>query len=207
MDDTRCGAVLARLYGLAGTHVEAVMRVKGTVVVDLVKAVKASPNVNWEPYLEPQDFEIVNNIVIASKWYPGESFWRISWAVTKEIGRADLRATFEFGRISAKSYLRVYKRLLDPGDPVKSLKNCIDCWQSFYDVEGADYRKMEIEAGAGFVRITAWDYPGMIIPEVRKPYFHGLAGYFMEMAEQASRQRVANTITDRGDSFEMTYRW
>jgi hypothetical protein len=183
------------------------MRVKGTAVVDLVKSVKGSRSVNWERYLEPQDFEIVNSLVIASKWYPGDSFWRISWAVAKEIGRADLNAAFEFGRISAKSYLRVYKRLVVPGDPVASLKNCVDCWQSFYDVEGADYRKMEVEPGAGDVSITAWDYPGMIIPEVRKPYFHGLAGYFQEMAEQASRRRVANTIRDNGGSFQMTYRW
>jgi hypothetical protein len=66
---------------------------------------------------------------------------------------------------------------------------------------------METDEGDGFLRVTAHDYPDMTVPEMRVPYYYGLAGYFFEIAEHVSRTPVHHSIKDLGTSFEFTYRW
>ena len=117
------------------------MKVKGTVIVDLVRIIRSQKNIDWSKYLKPEDFEIVKSLVVASKWYPGDSFWRLSFAVTKEIAKMQLDMTFDFGRLSAKSFLKVYKRLMVKGNPAASLENCINLWDSFYNQTFIEDRK------------------------------------------------------------------
>lgn len=183
------------------------MKVKGTVIIDLVRSIKGKPDFDWSVYLEPEDFAILNSIVIASKWYDGGFFWRASFAVGEVFAKHDLSASFEFGRQCANSYLAVYKRLMLPGEPMKTLEGFIKCWESFYDVEGRPFRPMEIKGEQNGATIRAWDYPDMKPAGVRPRFFHGLAGYFQEIAEQSSSRPVVHTLADRGDHFVMTYRW
>ena len=185
------------------------MRVKGTVILDLVRIIRSEKDKNWEPYMAPEDMEIINGTVMASKWYPGDSFWRISYAVAKEVGRMEPENLFAFGRLSASSYLKLYNRLLVPGDPAATIERCISSWNLFYDFEGsADYRRNETQKGPNRITIKAYDYPEMLLPEMRFPYFYGLAGYYQEMAERAlAGKEIRNTFTDKGDHYEIAYTW
>ncbi len=183
------------------------MKVKGTAIVDLVRIVRAQKGIDWGKYLKPEDLKIVNSLIVATEWYPGDSFWRIAYAVAKEVGQMNPENQFLFGRLSAQSYLRVYKRILVEGDPAASLERCVNLWQSFYDFEGAPFKKTEIEKGPGWIKLTAYDYPDMIIPEMRVPYFSGLTGYFQEIAEKAFGKDIKSKVEDKGDRFEMTFSW
>jgi len=183
------------------------MKVKGTVIVDLVRIIRSQKDIDWSKYLEPEDFEIVKSLIVPGKWYPGDSFWRISWAVTKEIGKVQIDNIFFFGRLTAKSFVRVYKQLLVEGDPSASLENSVRFRQAFYDFEGTEYEKNKVEKGPDWIKFTIYDYPDMIIPEVRVPYYYGIAGYFQEVAEMASGKTIKNTIVDKGNFFEMTFSW
>ncbi|MDY6904981.1 MAG: hypothetical protein SWH61_09870 [Thermodesulfobacteriota bacterium] len=184
------------------------MRVKGTVILDLVRIIRAEKDKNWEPYMEPEDWEIINSTIMASKWYPGDAFWRISYAVAKEVGRMTPENLFAFGRLSATSYLKLYSRLVIPDDPAGTIERCINSWHLFYDFEGSTAKRNELEKGPNHVTIKAYDYPDMLMPEMRYPYFYGLAGYYQEMAETALKgKEIRNTFTDKGDYYEITYEW
>ena len=183
------------------------MKVKGTAIVDLIRIMRSEKNRDFSSYLKPEDLEIVNGYIAAARWYPGDSFWRISHAVAKEVGKLQKDNMIYFGRLSAKSYLKVYKRLVVPGDPAASLEGCVAVWSSFYDFEGAAFKKNDIEKGDDWLKFKVYDYPNMIIPEMRVPYFLGLAGYYLEIAEQSLGRKIKYTITDNGDNFEMTYNW
>jgi hypothetical protein len=184
------------------------VRVKGTAIVDLVKMIRSQPDRDWDRYLLPDDLAIAKGIVLPTSYYPGESFWRMSWAVFDAIGGGSLDNAVLFGRTSAVSYLKVYTRFLVEGDPGRTIANFANVWQTFYDFEGEPYEKMRVDQAPGRVRVVVDDYPGMTIPDMRTPYFHGLAGYFQELAEHANGgKRVHVTISDRGDSFELTLSW
>jgi len=183
------------------------MRVKGTAILDLIKIIRSEKNRDWDQYLEPEDMDIVKSIISATQWYPGDSFWRISYAVTKEIAEMKYENVLLFGRISAQSYLKVYKRILVEGDPIASLEQCVNLWQMFYDFEGAHFKKSEIEKGTDWVKIKAYNYPDVLIPEMREHYFIGLAGYFQEIAEKALGKDIKLQIEDKVDFYELTFSW
>jgi hypothetical protein len=183
------------------------LKVKGTAILDLVRIIRSEKQRDWDQYLEPEDMDIARGTIFPTKWYPGDSFWRIAWAVAKEVGENKSDNHFIFGRLSARSFLEVYKRLLVEGDPIASIEKCIDVWRTFYDSEGAPFKKTEIEKGPDWVKLTAYEYPDMTVPEVRSPYFFGLTGYFQEIAETALGKEIKNKIDDKGDHFEISFNW
>lgn len=180
------------------------MKVKGTVIVDLIRMIRNAKDRDWSKYLNPDDMEMVNTRVIATNWYNGDFFWRVATAVATEIGQLKEDNVILFGRISARSYLNVYKDALVQGDPHKSLKKFIDRWVSFYDFEDAQFKKAELTEGNGSLTITAYDYPDMPGKEMRKAYFYGLAGYYQEITEQSLEKKVSMIIDDKGNRHEIT---
>lgn len=175
------------------------MKVKGTAIVDLIRMIRKAKDRDWSVYLNSDDMEMVNTRVIATNWYDGDFFWRVATAVATEIGQLKEDNVILFGKISARSYLNVYKDALVHGDPLKSLKKFIDRWLSFYDFEDDPFTKAEISGSDNSLNITAYDYPHMPSKEMRWAYFYGLAGYYQEIAEQALNKKVSMTIDDKGD--------
>jgi len=183
------------------------VKFKGTFIVDLVRIIRSQKNIDWSKYLKPEDFEIVEGLILPSNWYPSDSYWRLSQAVTTEVAKMQLDMVFEFGRLNAKSSLKVYKRWLVQGDPLASLENCSKLMNSFYDFEGTEHKNNIIENGPGWIKLTVYDFPDIIIPEMRVPYFYGMAGYYQEIAEVAGGKTIKNTLLDKGNCFEMTFSW
>lgn len=46
------------------------MEVKGTLLVDYVKAIKGNKDREWDKWLEPEDWELIEGNVLPSQWYP-----------------------------------------------------------------------------------------------------------------------------------------
>jgi len=183
------------------------MKVKGSTIMDLVRILRASKEKDFSQYLEPEDWDIINDQVMNTQWYPGDSYWRIAYAVSQVTGKNDMDNIYNFGRLAAQSRLKLYKRLLVPGDPAASLEKYNGFWEAFYDFEDKPFKRQQIENNGNHIHIKAYDYPDMIIPEMRKIYFYGLAGAYQEVAEQALGKKVEANVTDKGDHFEMDYTW
>jgi hypothetical protein len=184
------------------------MKVKGATIVDLVKMIRANKDINWDRYFTPEEKQLIQSTVLAINWYPADILWSLQVAVFREIGKGQIENVFLFGKMTCKSRLRVYKHLLIKGDPAASIKNCITHWMSFYDFEGASYKPMEAEYHQDSVKITAYEYPTMNVPEIRRVYFHGLAGFFHEVVEQAiGRETVDYKLENRGVQVDITISW
>ncbi len=179
---------------------ETIMKVKGTAIVDLVKFIRKEKSKDWGKYFGPDDVKIIDSIIVPTQWYSGDSFWRISRAVAIEIGEMKEEKAILFGRLSAQSYLKVYKQALKKGEPAASIKKFASLWNSFYDFEGAPFKKTEVEEASNLIIITAHDYPDMPLPDMRRLYFYGLAGYYQEIAAQALEKELTNPkIEDKED--------
>lgn len=100
------------------------MRIKGNFLKDYVAVVQATPDLNWDRYLTPEDWEIVRSMIVPSMWYPVEVMAHIgrgifemrsgeNYGVVRAAGRA--RATLAYDE-TAKSFL-----LKDnPGEALKA---------------------------------------------------------------------------------------
>ena len=65
------------------------MRVKGTLLLDYVRMIRANKELDWDEYLETEDWEVINSQILSSQWYSYDSFRRIAYGVFKVIGKSE----------------------------------------------------------------------------------------------------------------------
>lgn len=87
------------------------MKIKGIFLQDYVQIVQKTPDLDWNRYLTPADWEIVNRLIVPSQWYPADTMAHIgrgifemrsknNYAVVRQHGRA--RATDSFDPATQK---------------------------------------------------------------------------------------------------------
>jgi len=93
-------------------------RVKGSLLVDFVKGIRADKTGAYDSYLTGQDREIISQRVLASAWYPFETYKNCFNAVVQEAAKGDMEVVRQWGRTYAESILKnVYKNILVEGNP------------------------------------------------------------------------------------------
>jgi len=133
------------------------MKVKGTWLVDYIKMIRANPDKNWDKYLTDEDREIVDSKVLASGWYPYESFNRLGKAVFQELAGGDLKIVKSFGRLFADNILQVYKNLCVEGDPAATISKVFALQRTFFKDIPALIEPVEKESNRFVVRINVSD--------------------------------------------------
>jgi hypothetical protein len=93
-------------------------RVKGTLLVDFVKSIKADKSGAYRSYLSAQDQEILSQRILASMWYPFETYKNCFQAVVQVQAKGDLNMVRKWGRTYAESILKeVYKNIVVENNP------------------------------------------------------------------------------------------
>ena len=67
-------------------------KVKGTMLVDQVRMIRAHKHHDWDDVLEPEDWEFINQMFLPSSWYPLEWYEKCGWATFQVLagGNVDL---------------------------------------------------------------------------------------------------------------------
>ena len=118
-------------------------RVKGTLMVDYVKMIKANPQLNWNDFLKPEDWKIIESRILPSVWYPFDTFQRLGVAIFKIIAKSDVETAKLWGKLRAKELFTVtYKSLGESPDPITAIKKYIAIRNTFTNFKMFE---MEIE--------------------------------------------------------------
>ncbi len=184
------------------------MKVKGTVITDLVKIVRKEKHLNWGDYLMPEDWEVINDDIMASAWYPGELFYRLSYAVFKVVGGSELEICTTFGKFTAHNVAQTYKNLIVPGDPAASMERFIERRKSFFSGDYASSELGEVKSGQGWLRFLYTNAePSVKGEEVASVIAHSVAGVLQELASMTGAEDVSSGLSDKGGFFEINIRW
>jgi hypothetical protein len=181
------------------------MEVKGSLMFNYVKLIRANKDRDWDKYLEPEDRKIINSRVLPASRYPYESFRRIGFAVFKEIANSDLEVVRGFGHFNMKTLLEIYSSILVvPGNPLASLKNSAESKEIFMT---GDSDTQVAEHG------DDWALCKVIPPsqenddERLEAFCYQYAGHLEEVVEQAGGKNVRSTIKKKGRIFEILVKW
>jgi len=180
------------------------MRVKGTLLMDYIRMIRANKDKNWDKYLEEKDWEIVNNRILPSNWYPYDTFSRIGLAVFKEIAGSNLELTRTFGKAVMADLLKIYKNLVVPGDPVASLERHSALHRTFIDA-GADARVLETSDKQVKYKITAPPFERG--SERALAFAHQIRGNFEGIVEHAGGKNPTTEIESDQDGYVITINW
>ncbi len=178
--------------------------VKGFVILNYVKIVRANRDRDWDKYLEPQDWEIINSIIFNSNRYPYESFRRIGYAVFKLMANSDLEAARAFGKVAMQSLLQSYpKSFMEEDAPVQSLKKFSMVTPVFMGMEAGTE---VVEHGEGWARYRM-DIPPEEDEESVQAFCFQYAGSLEELVERAGGRDAKATIEKKGRSYEFMVKW
>lgn len=126
-------------------------KVKGSVVQDMVKIVRAFPDQGWDQYLTGEDMDTVKSMILPTAWYPIEFYQRVGLAVYRLVAGSSDEIVASFGKAAMKELFEgPYRPFLDQGDPVLAVRKFMDLRKSLFT-----FSRMAVEkTGNKEMRIT-----------------------------------------------------
>jgi len=130
------------------------LRIKGNFLKDYVKTVNDTPELDWNKYLTPGDWETVRSIIIPSQWYPAEVMGRIGRGLFEMRTKSDYSLVRLHGRSRVDTVFdEETKKFLTKGDPIASVQAYVMIARRYIDEVSINLEK----AGPGFA-LVCW-YP------------------------------------------------
>lgn len=108
--------------------------VKGTILEDFVRLIRANRDRDWDRFLKPEDWEIVNSKVLSSVWYPLGTYQRCGWASFQLLAGGNLELARQQGKFRGKELFEgVYKILLVKQEPGAALDRFVQMYGQFFN--------------------------------------------------------------------------
>lgn len=183
------------------------MRIKGTIFLQLVKLIRAFKDKDWNKYLQPEDWQVINSIVVASRFYPDDLYWRVANATFREIAESKMENVVLHGINVGKDILNVYKSTKVDGDPVASIENVVKITRTLFDGENEQYKEPEIEKGTNYIKNKQYFYLGEKNREKADLIYNTIAGIFQAVAENAGAKNIKTATQNRGEYYEISLTW
>jgi len=118
-------------------------KVKGSLLLDYVRMIRANRDKEWERYLSGEDWEIINSRIIPAAWYPFETFVRAGMAVFYELAGGDLSISRAWGKTSMENLIKnIYKSVICDKDPMKALERFILLRRQFFNFSEQEFERV-----------------------------------------------------------------
>jgi len=180
-------------------------KVKGSILLDYIRMVKGNKDKDWDKYLTPEDWEIVNGRVLPSVWYSFETFQRCGLAAFHLLADGNIDIVRAWGRISMEQFTKgVYKSVIADPDPMKALDRFVRLRIQFFDFAELELEKVGEKHAK--IRVAA-----VRDEEGNEPYCAQLMGGFERLVELAGGANPKITIESKqwegapGTEFNITW--
>ena len=110
------------------------LRVKGSMLLDFVKVIRRNRELDWDKYLTIGDREMMEEMIIPSKWYPVDVFRRAAMAVYELIGQGKPESARAWGRESVERIPEeLYQSFFAKNDPKRAVRNWVNVNTRVFD--------------------------------------------------------------------------
>lgn len=163
--------------------------VKGTLLEDFVRMIRGNRDRDWDKFLKPEDWEIVDSKILSSVWYPLETYQRCGWASFQLLGGGNLELARQQGKVRSKELFEgVYKILLVKKEPGAALERFVQMYGQFFNFSTIRYERVDEKS----VRIYL-DYDPS--DESYEAYSYQLMGYLEQLVEMTGGKNSRIGIT------------
>jgi len=181
------------------------VEVKGSLLVDYVRLIRANKDMDWDKWLDADDKEALEEEIVTSKWYPYKLFRQLAWACYNEYAKSDNELAAVFGRFNMKNLLPVYRNVLVPGDPKESVVNFAKFWFNFFRGPGMESEFVGGDQHSATYYIKAPDEEKE--PKSVEGFAHQLGGIILELVEQAGGIDPWVDVESNGLKQHITVNW
>jgi len=169
-------------------------KVKGSLLLEVARMIRANKNCDWKKYLNDKDLAIINGRVLASSWYPVESYERASFAIFMELAKGSLEVARQWGRFVVQDIIkRFYPNLVQEKDMAIALEKFKLIRQQWFQFDDPNVQPIEVQSlGPDKARlIIRSDHPAPF-----EPYAHQAAGSFERLVELCGKTEVKAEVTE-----------
>jgi hypothetical protein len=129
---------------------------KGTMLLGLVKAIRADEAGAYDALLSAEDLEFVPRQILPSSWYAFETYKRLFTTVTGNVTKGDMELVRRLGRdYGGDIVTNVYKCLVVVGKPVEALRKHTTVFKSFFDFGEIEFETLSDSSAR--VRVRRFD--------------------------------------------------
>jgi len=183
------------------------MKVKGTWFLPYVQMIRANKarKAEFDDFLQPQDWEIINNKVLVSSWYPFESYRRMGEAVFRVLARGDLQTVQATGQGLMREMLKTYKNMVVANDPIASLGKLLQNQSNFF--RNIDSMISFTKKEPGQVEIQLAMTHEFLADPVTLAFAHQIAGKMEELISQAGGKHAKVEVKKNPLNFAFHVTW
>jgi hypothetical protein len=164
--------------------------VKGVLFADYVRMLRGQKSVDWKRQLHTNDLPYLQTKIVATEWYPMETFERMGNAILREVADNDLEAVRMWGRFSVDAMRAQSPQLVADGDPVETLMRFRVLRSTFFDFEALQIPTLS----EGEASIVIAYYMGEIAEEAAA---YQTMGFFERLLELGGAANVYARFTER----------
>jgi len=164
-------------------------KVKGSVLIDFVKTIKADKTKAYDRYLSKEDQAIISQRILPSAWYPYPTFKNCFNAVFEVLARKNLDMVRQWGRLYGEQIVaNLYKGLLKQGHPLDYIKKYEVYTKNFFDFGKIEV--MEEAQNQVLVKMTEFD-PGF------PPLYAIMFGWLERTLELCGAKEIKSEIVSK----------
>ena len=180
-------------------------RVKGTLILDYVRMVRRNKDKDWNKYLKPEDWEIINGRILPSLWYPYETYKRAGWAAFHLIAGGNYDLVHAWGKISVDLLTKgPYKSIISDQNPLRALEGFVNLRRQFFNFAAMEFEKV----GEKYAKIL---FAGAPDDPVMEAFNSQMTGAFEKLVELTGGKNpkvsFKATIRDGSTSTEFHIKW
>jgi hypothetical protein len=165
-------------------------RVKGTLFVDYVRMIKSRRDIDWGKYLNDEDMNFLDQPLLPSSWYPYDTFERFGLAIFHEIAGGKMEMVRLWGKMSTDLLLKIYKKMLEAGDPARSARNLSVALKVLFDFPG-----MELETQSPTSLLLKVRFSQNAVAAEAQAY--QALGYTERLLDLAGAEQIQHTFVKR----------
>ncbi len=157
--------------------------VKGTMLIDQVRMIRGNKQLNWDEYLEPEDWEIIKQRILPTNWYPLEIYRRCGWATFMVLAQGDLNLVRWRGQIRGKELFETaYKTLIGSMEPIRALERFVRLYGQLFNFSELEFEAVNDQHARIYHDYSTEDQAAM-------PYCYQLMGHFDTLIEMTGGRK------------------
>jgi len=163
--------------------------------MEYARLIRDNKDRDWKKYLNQEDLEIINGIVLPNCWYPLTAYEHAGHAIFSEIGQGKLENARVWGGFVIEDLCnRFYHHLVRFKDPAAAIERCRTFWSKWFQFDDPGFSAIEVEkVSPTEVKVKIrHDHPF----DFFEAYSHQCAGTFARVAELNGGKEVSAEIVE-----------
>jgi hypothetical protein len=166
-------------------------KVKGTMMVDQVRMIRGNKNMDWNKYLKPEDWNIINTTILPSAWYPLDTYKRCGRAVFQVLACGDTEIVRLRGRIRGKELFETtYKHVVSERNTMNALRSFVTIYGQLFNVCPLEFSKIDAKHATVSHNYDHSD-PGNL------PFCYQLMGYLDTLVEMTGGKSIKMEMKEK----------